>query len=639
MAVPSPCARISPNTRMGIDAGPSQQYRRQWLLLVACAIILTGPFAFVEAAFFRPFSTSTRTVVPQSQSQQGALSSPTDVSADSGLADSFPAITSLDDSLPAWLGKLTNVDDAEELAAALRRGQRFLENIEQKQGTTNSHIGACFREAAKALKAGCSSVHSTDEEKIEYAVRLTNCEIRTASVEPPPECENGQKFSIKKCIEIYASSAQLWTSYSGYLRDVMTMCLAVRHAVERELLVELHSNITLGQLAQYRLLLQQLQDFARWRQHEEAYQNGLREARDELGVAFSGLKDLGASLRQMFQSLLLDFKLVDTGLAHIADLQGQIQRSSEKNVHEVSLNFRQTFETSMADLVDSVHKLRDSALEAVKEVADHNRAQLAVVDTDLKSAVEAFTSFSTAESLVLSYMKKDLEKFLVLAANANAEGLADIKQEFSVFASDVRSELRTASSLLETLYDNLTVELSTSLTSFAETQASFSEHLTEVTHFLRFLNETTLAISNGITTILSPALLQPLEQLLGNVPILAYTGLLVVANTVTTLLPVGRRFRGSVHLASILISAGIYTSIQTEWVESWDAGLYGTWVLSIAIIGMLAREICLIFLSASFFANHLQIRHRRFGRAGERPFISNNEVGTRLRFHDSPDFS
>ena len=67
------------------------------------------------------------------------------------------------------------------------------------------------------------------------ATKMALCEISTIgneSIKLPKEC---QDWSLKKrgslirgCIEALSRSPQHWSSYSGYLREIVTLCSSYR---------------------------------------------------------------------------------------------------------------------------------------------------------------------------------------------------------------------------------------------------------------------------------------------------------------------------------------------------------------------------------------------------------------------------
>ncbi|KAH8552718.1 hypothetical protein BGW37DRAFT_528124 [Umbelopsis sp. PMI_123] len=93
------------------------------------------------------------------------------------------------------------------------------------------------------------------------AIALTKCELETANHSLPPVCAGATtEQELLQCVASLAQIPQWWTSYSGYLRQVVSMCYAMRHSIERDIMERLHRNITVNQLINYDILRQQQND-------------------------------------------------------------------------------------------------------------------------------------------------------------------------------------------------------------------------------------------------------------------------------------------------------------------------------------------------------------------------------------------
>ncbi|EXX55175.1 hypothetical protein RirG_227710 [Rhizophagus irregularis DAOM 197198w] len=79
----------------------------------------------------------------------------------------------------------------------------------------------CFKEATTTLKNGCKNVNLSNNDKIQYAIRLAKCELATANLAFPMECDDID-HDVGKCIESISRIPQFWTTYSGYFREVCT---------------------------------------------------------------------------------------------------------------------------------------------------------------------------------------------------------------------------------------------------------------------------------------------------------------------------------------------------------------------------------------------------------------------------------
>ncbi|CAG8694817.1 37802_t:CDS:10 [Gigaspora margarita] len=148
--------------------------------------------------------------------------------------------------IKAWAENFLKLSNEEKII--IERGHAALVQFEKKQN--------CFKDAALTLRHGCRNIDISDKDKIRYAVLLTMCEIATANLVAPMEC-NDIVQDVGTCVEALARIPQLWTSYSGYFREVY-------------LLEELHKNITQNQLINYSILRVQQDDMISWRKEEMA---------------------------------------------------------------------------------------------------------------------------------------------------------------------------------------------------------------------------------------------------------------------------------------------------------------------------------------------------------------------------------
>ncbi|KAJ3860358.1 hypothetical protein EV359DRAFT_67398 [Lentinula novae-zelandiae] len=99
----------------------------------------------------------------------------------------------------------------------------------------------CFHKVAGSIRTRCSELDMNEEERVVAAISMTLCELATAKHHAPPlECDifsarlraSGPRegFSDEQeefeadirgnCVNALSRSAQFWSSYSGYLREV-----------------------------------------------------------------------------------------------------------------------------------------------------------------------------------------------------------------------------------------------------------------------------------------------------------------------------------------------------------------------------------------------------------------------------------
>ncbi|KIM55725.1 hypothetical protein SCLCIDRAFT_1220894 [Scleroderma citrinum Foug A] len=100
-----------------------------------------------------------------------------------------------------------------------------------------------------------------EQERIYAAISMTLCELATARhYAPPLECAAFAKGQVPsghtqaECVEALSRSAQFWSSYSGYLREIPQLCFAFRRWSDIDVAKEIYRNITAEKLALVRFL-------------------------------------------------------------------------------------------------------------------------------------------------------------------------------------------------------------------------------------------------------------------------------------------------------------------------------------------------------------------------------------------------
>ncbi|ORZ05977.1 hypothetical protein BCR42DRAFT_174080 [Absidia repens] len=151
---------------------------------------------------------------------------------------------------------------------------------------------------------------------------LTLCELATAQISVPVECQSDHPSNhLPACIKKLATAPQTWTTYSGYYRDVVTICFAIRYPLEKELLLEAQQNMTYYQSRHYDMLQQQQRDLHTWRQQEMKLLNIIRLQQSDLWDEF-------ASLQKTSTNELLDLVTIIKQVKQTTIDVHSIQRSS-----------------------------------------------------------------------------------------------------------------------------------------------------------------------------------------------------------------------------------------------------------------------------------------------------------------------
>ncbi|CAE6465815.1 unnamed protein product [Rhizoctonia solani] len=101
-------------------------------------------------------------------------------------------------------------------------------------------------DASSALYSSCESLNFQPSDRVKVAVEMTLCELATAEhISVPLECKRMRTAASHTSIpQALARSAQHWSSYSGYLREIPQLCAAYRRLHEIDHAKSIYANIT-----------------------------------------------------------------------------------------------------------------------------------------------------------------------------------------------------------------------------------------------------------------------------------------------------------------------------------------------------------------------------------------------------------
>ncbi|GAW04954.1 Nuclear fusion protein KAR5 [Lentinula edodes] len=126
----------------------------------------------------------------------------------------------------------------------------------------------CFHKVAGSIRTRCSELDMNEEERVVAAISMTLCELATAKHHAPPmECDmfsarlrasgprdgfsdEQEEFEVDirgNCVNALSRSAQFWSSYSGYLREVPQLCSTFQQENDIDNAKDLFRNISLNQ--------------------------------------------------------------------------------------------------------------------------------------------------------------------------------------------------------------------------------------------------------------------------------------------------------------------------------------------------------------------------------------------------------
>ncbi|KAG1854754.1 hypothetical protein C8R48DRAFT_318668 [Suillus tomentosus] len=197
----------------------------------------------------------------------------------------------------------------------------------------------CFQDAARHAQSRCEVSHMSEDERIQVAIRLTLCELATARHHTPPlECSPFSNHvgshiphhAVGDCVDALSRSAQFWSSYSGYLREIPQLCFAFRRWMEIDTAKDIYRNITMEKLALIRFFFDQQRGFTAAHQNWERSSTDLRDLISVLKSTSGNIRDVAdvtsTSIIQNAQAL---FTKMETTLSLIN------QRSFDDHIHSL----------------------------------------------------------------------------------------------------------------------------------------------------------------------------------------------------------------------------------------------------------------------------------------------------------------
>ncbi|KAF9179111.1 hypothetical protein BGZ51_007241 [Haplosporangium sp. Z 767] len=347
----------------------------------------------------------------------------------------------------------------------------------------------CFKKAARALRQDCKNIDMDEDEKTRYAIRLTACEIATAEMPMPIECqqisatesEYGHGIAaqeIGRCVQSLGRVPQLWTSYSGYFREVKVMCLVVRYSMEHEDLQALQRNLTQFHADQIALLREQRKELMETQRVESERLEQIMSLQSTLSTEMHSILTTTAALRDSLSSIFGDVSKMtryseegvtqqNVALSNIRDMNEQLAMEYQTNIQETLASIAQSmrlWHTSLQsglsraqeldkhgeDLlsrimdadkgleatVSSIHRVEGLMHEFTHSVSDRTKTIIGLIENDT-------SGFHDRVSAVLAATVSDIQ---VMAAESQIkmDELNRILDEFGAKHNDVLQILRTA---------------------------------------------------------------------------------------------------------------------------------------------------------------------------------------------------
>ncbi|OAX40823.1 hypothetical protein K503DRAFT_713840 [Rhizopogon vinicolor AM-OR11-026] len=268
--------------------------------------------------------------------------------------------------------------------------------ISKHTGTFDGYMrkGDCFQDAARHARSRCEESHMSEDERIEVAIRLTLCELATARHHTPPlECSPftssvGSPIPhhvVGDCVDALSRSAQFWSSYSGYLREIPQLCFAFRRWMEIDTAKDIYRNITLEKVALIRFILEQQKPFAAARQNWERSSTDLHDLIDMLKSTSSNIRDVAdATSTSIIQNAQLLFTKMETTLSVIGKRSFDDHIRSMGKVDRMIEDMALSHSKAMSSLLSLTESRLSAEIDGITSLMLEQRLQSQAVADDVQ---------------------------------------------------------------------------------------------------------------------------------------------------------------------------------------------------------------------------------------------------------------
>ncbi|KAJ3381677.1 hypothetical protein HDU84_004910 [Entophlyctis sp. JEL0112] len=263
------------------------------------------------------------------------------------------------------------------------------------------------------------------------AIRLTNCELASAGVPVPRECEILQHEhsahptrladTLTECTKAFARIPQLWTSYSTTTKHVQLLCQSLRHDAERDRVIEFYRNMSSAQLANHELLLEHAAHFAEFRANQAEGFEKMNEAQQSVFAAIGSsrvlLDALEGKMQAFLESLAVDQEFLTQGVnlfrrsatSLTSDLTAAFQ-----NIQQVFIN-TQTFLLKLANKgAEQASVLQEQNVGAQVEFLKFLNEAFSRLKSDIQSHESSIASVAKEFNQDLQQLQDQLHQVLVL---------------------------------------------------------------------------------------------------------------------------------------------------------------------------------------------------------------------------------
>ncbi|KAG2003398.1 hypothetical protein CC2G_004002 [Coprinopsis cinerea AmutBmut pab1-1] len=361
----------------------------------------------------------------------------------------------------------------------------------------------CFERAGTAIRFQCGRLD--EPQRVAAAIAMTLCEIGTARhYSIPMECGPFTPDMLKvqrpdatiqgACVDALSRSTQLWSSYSGYMREIPQVCAAYHRLREIDIAREIYRNVTREKVALLRLLLS----------HEQRAENAnvewskKHQVLEDIVLSFHRSSEALQSLPQeliQFMSNHMNTLAVDHKDALFEAIEKVQERQLEHNIELQSHLLR-----SIVQHEKGIDRILNSIDNAIGPQVEMSMGKFLDTWNSIVTKMEASLSPSSSLGGSIEQMTRSTEALsrktaLILSAlDKTSDTIHTLEHSHVDLSNSVQSLNSLAEQLAETLEAGVQ-RVNASLSDLHTTPYFFSQHGTSSLPVI--LQRTTAILWNG----------------------------------------------------------------------------------------------------------------------------------------------
>ncbi|KAG8755922.1 hypothetical protein FRC14_003527 [Serendipita sp. 396] len=325
-------------------------------------------------------------------------------------------------------------NDISDITLSTQERNAIFRNLDYLDSHRINTDNDCFLDVSKDMDQRCEQMEANQLARVDAAIHLTICELKTAEhVTIPMECTEYTASSrsvrpsgSRACVEALYRSPQFWSSYSGYLRDIPQLCFAYRRWNEIDTAKTVYRNATIEKIAFLKIIQRRQLQLSEQETQLSLRLNDMEVIEDKLKLSVTSL---GTRSDVLLSSLQAVIRETDN---HLIMLKKQLMQA----INEQAL----THGEQLSTLVRHAEEEHTNALHTLLQGADHSLGNVHSLIKDLTVEAESISIITANARDEWPKLQTYMESFSTAVSTVN-EALDTISHDLNV-QSEVFSQMK-----------------------------------------------------------------------------------------------------------------------------------------------------------------------------------------------------